>query len=79
MWSKFSTVKELLISAPILKIAEPKKDFVVWVDAYIEGIGGILMQEGYMKLYESRRLEEHEKNYGTHDLEVVSILHALKM
>ena len=29
--------------------------------------------------YESRKLKEHEKNYGTHDLELAAIVHALKM
>jgi len=29
--------------------------------------------------YESRNLKEHEKNYATHDLELVAIVNALKM
>jgi len=29
--------------------------------------------------YESRKMNEHEKNYVTHDLELASIIHALKM
>ena len=29
--------------------------------------------------YESRILNENEKNYATHDLELVEIIHALKM
>jgi len=29
--------------------------------------------------YESRKLNEHEKNYVTHDLELVAIIHVLKM
>jgi len=29
--------------------------------------------------YESRKMKEHEKNYVTHDLELASIVHALKM
>jgi hypothetical protein len=28
--------------------------------------------------YESIKLKEHEKNYATHDLELASIVHALK-
>ena len=34
---------------------------------------------GHVICYESRKLKEHEKNYATHDLELVSIVHALKM
>jgi hypothetical protein len=28
--------------------------------------------------YESRKLKDHEKNFATHDLELESIVHALK-
>jgi hypothetical protein len=37
------------------------------------------MQEGHVILYESRNLNEHEVNYVTHDMELVAIVHALKM
>ena len=33
----------------------------------------------HMICYESRKLNEHEKNYATHDLELASIVHALNM
>jgi hypothetical protein len=49
------------------------------LDACIEGLGGVLMQDNYVVCYESRKLKEHEKNYVTHDLELVAIVHALKM
>ena len=32
-----------------------------------------------MVCYESLKLNEHEKNYSKHDLELVAITHALKM
>ena len=37
------------------------------------------MQDNHMICYESRKLKEHEKNYATHDLELVAIVRALKM
>jgi hypothetical protein len=37
------------------------------------------MQEGHEVCYESRKLNEHEINYVTHDLELVAIVHVLKM
>jgi hypothetical protein len=49
------------------------------MDACKEGLGGVLMQENYVVAYESRKLKEHENNYATHDLELVAIIHALKM
>lgn len=38
----FQILKKLLMSASILKIADPNEEFVVWTDACKEGIGGIL-------------------------------------
>ena len=37
------------------------------------------MHDNHVICYESRKLKEHEKNYSTHDLELASIVHALKM
>jgi len=37
------------------------------------------MHEGKVVCYESRKLNEYEHNYVTHDLELVAIIHALKM
>ena len=75
----FQRLKELLTKAPILKIADPEKHCVIWIDACKEGLGGILTQEGRVICYQSRKLKEHEKNYATHDLELAAIIHALKM
>jgi hypothetical protein len=71
-------LKQLLTSAPILKIADPNKDYVVCTDACKEELGGVLNQEGFVVCYESRKLKEHEKNYATHDLELAAIVHALR-
>lgn len=42
-----------------------------------EGIRGVMIQEGYVNFCESRKLNDHEKNYVTQDLEFAIILHAL--
>ena len=49
------------------------------MDGCKEGLGGVLMQEGSVVCYESRKLNEHKVNYVTHDLELATIVHALKM
>ena len=72
-------MKNLLTSAPVLKFADLEKYFVVCTDACRQGLGRVLMQDNHMICYESRKLKEHEKNYATHDLEIVAIVHALKM
>jgi hypothetical protein len=63
----------------VLKIVDPEDDFLVCTDAYKEGLRGVLMQGGSVVCYESRKLNEHEINYVTHDLELATIVHALKM
>jgi hypothetical protein len=75
----FNLLKELLTSAPVLKIVDPNESFVVCTDACKEGLGGVLTQNGHVIGYESRNLKEHERNYATHDLELASIVHTLKM
>ena len=37
------------------------------------------MQDNHVICYESRKLNEHERDYDTHDLELVAIVHSLKM
>ena len=41
----FQQLKLKLTTAPILKIADPDKEFVVCTDACREGLGGVLLQE----------------------------------
>ena len=59
----------------MLKIADPDKEFIVCTDACKRELGGVLMQEGHVICYESRKLNEHEQNYVTCDLELESIIH----
>jgi hypothetical protein len=37
------------------------------------------MQGGKVVAYASRQLKSHEQNYPTHDLELVTVVHALKI
>ena len=69
----------MLTSAPILNIVDPNKIFVVCTYACKEGLGGVLTQNGHVIGYESITLKEHKRNYATHDLELVAIVHALNM
>eukprot|EP00253_Pinus_taeda_P017798 PITA_17798 len=75
----FEQLKHLLTTAPILSIADPNKEYVVCTDASREGVGGVLMQEGRVIAYESRKLKEHEQKYSAYDLELAAVIHALKM
>jgi hypothetical protein len=75
----FDNLKRMLTTKPILKVVDPYKDFTFYVDVSKEGLGGLLMQDGHIIYYESRKLKEHEQNYVTHNLELAIVIHALKM
>jgi hypothetical protein len=75
---RFQKLKQLLTSAPILRIDDPNEDSVVCIDACKEGLGGVLNQKGHVICFEFRKLKEHERIYATHDLELEAIVHALK-
>ena len=52
---------------------------MVYTDTSRNGLGCVLMQNGRVIAYASRQLKDHEKNYPTHDLELVVVVHALKI
>nr|GEW84706.1 hypothetical protein [Tanacetum cinerariifolium] len=56
-----------------------KRDFVVYCDASHKGLGVVLMQREKVIAYASRQLKIHEKNYTTYDLELGSVVFALKI
>ena len=68
-----------LTTAPVLTIIDGNQDLKVWTDASREGLGAVLMQRGQVIAYASRQLKPHEKNYVTHDLELLAIVFALKI
>nr|GEV61352.1 retrotransposon protein, putative, Ty3-gypsy subclass [Tanacetum cinerariifolium] len=69
----FQLLKQKLCSAPILALAEGSENLVVYCDASHKGLDAVLMQKEKVIAYASRQLKVHEKNYTTHDLEIVTI------
>jgi hypothetical protein len=55
------------------------KEFLVCIDASKEGLGGLLMREGRVIAYISRKLRRNEENYATRDLELLEIFYALRV
>ena len=51
----------------------------MYCDAYIVGLGCVLMQYGKVIAYASRKLMVHEKNYPTNDLQLEAVVFALKI
>jgi hypothetical protein len=56
-----------------------EKPFSIYCDASGQGLGCVLIQDGYVVAYASRQLRKHEEKYPTHDLELVVVVHALKI
>jgi hypothetical protein len=77
--SAFIKLKRLLTSAPILRVPDVEKGFTVCTDASKKGLGAVLMQDGGVIAYASRNLKKHKEIYTTHDLELASIMLALKL
>jgi hypothetical protein len=56
-----------------------EKQFSISCDASGQGLGCVLMQDGRVVAYASQQLRKHEVNYLTHDLELATEVHALKI
>jgi len=72
-------LKKRLTSAPILILSNLKESFVVYCDAFNMVLGVVLMQNHQVVAYASRQSKLHEKNYPTHDLELVAVVFVLKI
>jgi hypothetical protein len=78
----FDSIKQSLIEAPVLAIADQNKPFFVVCDASDSAIGCALMQkddDGRERVisYESRQLKSAERNYPVHDKELLAMKYAL--
>jgi hypothetical protein len=84
VWSEacdeaFKYQKKLLTTSPVLAQPNTIKPFDVYCDASGISLGGVLMQEGRVISYSSRKLRCHEEHYPTHVLELAAVLMALRM
>ena len=52
---------------------------MVYSDASRQGLGYVLMQNDRVIAYSSRKLKKQEENYPTHDLELATVVFALKI
>ncbi|GKD04024.1 putative reverse transcriptase domain-containing protein, partial [Tanacetum coccineum] len=74
----FQILMEKLCNTLVLALPDGPDDFVVYCDASKQGFGCVLMQRGKVIAYATRQLKIHENNYTTHDLELVTVVFALK-
>ncbi|GKD11949.1 putative reverse transcriptase domain-containing protein [Tanacetum coccineum] len=62
-----------------MALPEGSEDFIVYYDASIKGLGAVLMQIEKVIAYASGQLKIHKKNYTTHNLELGTVVFALKI
>ncbi|XP_074374170.1 uncharacterized protein LOC141714555 [Apium graveolens] len=69
----FQELKKRLVSAPVLAFPDETRNFVIYGDASLKGLGCVLMQHDKVIAYASRQLKPHEQTYPFHDLELAAI------
>jgi hypothetical protein len=77
--TSFEELRKKLTSAPVLTLPDITRSVDVYCDASCSTLGYVLMQDGKVVSYASWQLKKHEENYPTHDLELVAVVHALKI
>ncbi|MGL4337186.1 MAG: RNase H-like domain-containing protein [Turicibacter sp.] len=79
----FETLKQKLISEPILRHPDMSKPFLLMTDASNYAIGAVLGQredgeKDHVIAYASRQLNKHERNYSTIEKEALAIVFAVQ-
>jgi hypothetical protein len=77
--ASFQEFKKRLTTVPILVMPDMEKPFSIYCDTSGQGLGCVLVQDGRVVAYASQQLRKHEVNYLTHDLELATVVHALKI
>jgi len=75
----FQELKHRLVIAIVLTVTSNSRGFVIYNDASLKGFGCVLMQHERVIAYASRQLKPYEQNYPTHDLELATVVFALKI
>ena len=70
----YERVKELLMSAPVLAMPDPKLPYQMYSDASVEGTGGILMQNGRVIAYTGKKFNPTQRNWTTTEQELYALV-----
>ena len=82
--ASFDALKQALVSAPVLRTFDPSRRAVLTTDASSIAVAAILTQPddgGHQHpiAYESRKLTAAERNYPAHVLELLAVVHAMRV
>ena len=75
----FQELRQRLTTALILTLPTEGKECTIYSDASKNRLGCVLMQEDNVVAYASQQLIPYEKKYPTYDLELVTVVFALKI
>lgn len=77
----FKEIKNMLVNAPVLKMPDYKKPFMLYVDASQCGVGGVLMQDhegvDHPIGYYSKKLLPYQCSYSTIEKEALGLILSL--
>ena len=78
----FEEIKSAMCKAPVLRMVERGRPFVVYTDASDVALGAVLMQDfadgRHPVAYKSRKLTGPERNYSARDRELAAVVYATK-
>ena len=79
MWKKFPIIEIYTHLRSVINFTGGTKGFATYCDASRVGLGCALMQHEKLIVYSSIQLKPQEKNYPSNDLELASVVLALKI
>ena len=79
----FLHLKVAICSSPVLSIFDPDLTTIVETDASGYAVGAVLLQVGrqgkpHPVAFTSRKMQSAERNYPTHEQELLAVIHALR-
>ena len=75
----FEALQDVVTKGLVLALPDFTKSFEVCTVAFDFAIGGILMQDGHMIAYESRKLNDVERRWPMHEKEMLAVVHCLRV
>lgn len=72
-------MKTAISSKLALKLLDFKVLFEVHTDSFDKAVGGMLVQEGHLVVFESWKLKDAELKYSTQEKKMLVVIHCLQV